>query len=54
MTHFSKFTDPAPEFVGPYSPWPRRRGLRPKRRHLAAGAGAAAAAVFAHCILPIL
>lgn len=54
MTHLSRSMNPGPEFVGPYSPWPRRRGLRPKRRHLAAGAGAAAAAVFAHCILPLL
>lgn len=53
MTRFSETARSGPEFVGPFSPWPRRR-LRPSRRHFAAGAGAAAAALFTHCILPLL
>ncbi len=41
------------DIVGPFSRWPRRAG-RPRRRMAAAGVAAAAAAVFVHCIAPLL
>lgn len=45
------------EIIGPFSAWPRRRGTGPVRMvagsSLALG-GAAAAAVFAHCVVPML
>lgn len=45
-------SDLEPEVVGPHSPWPRRRRFGPAR--IAGAAGAATAAVLAHCILPLL
>jgi hypothetical protein len=45
---------PKPEIVGPYSPWPRQKRKLPSVRQLTAGTTVAAAAVFAHCLLPLL
>lgn len=45
---------PEAEIVGPYSPWPRRWRKLPTVRQLTAGGTVAAAAVFAHCVLPLL
>jgi hypothetical protein len=45
---------PEPEIVGPYSPWPRGKRKLPSVRQLTAGGTVAAAAVFAHCVLPLL
>lgn len=41
-----------PEIFGPYSAWPRRKPSRRARAALALGA--AAAAVAAHCALPLI
>ncbi len=42
-----------PEIIGPYSPWPRQEQKSYRRPALFA-ATAAAAGIFAHCILPML
>jgi len=42
------------DIIGPFSPWPRRPARRRTRTRLALGAGVAAAAVFAHCVAPLL
>lgn len=52
--HSRKHAPVAPaDILGPFSRWPRRAG-RPRRRIAAAGAAATAAAVFVHCIAPLL
>lgn len=53
-TTLPTMTLPEPEIVGPYSPWPRRKRKLPSVRQLTAGGTVAAAAVFAHCVLPLL
>jgi hypothetical protein len=45
---------PEAEIFGPYSPWPRRKRKLATVRQLTAGGTVAAAAVFAHCVLPLL
>lgn len=52
--HPRKHAPVAPaDILGPFSRWPRR-AVRPRRRIATAGAAAAAAAVFVHCIAPLL
>ncbi|MGC9369662.1 MAG: hypothetical protein ACP5DX_09025 [Paracoccaceae bacterium] len=40
--------------IGPYSDWPSKAAKRPMRRYAAGGATAAAAALFVHCVVPLL
>ncbi|MCV2864207.1 hypothetical protein [Defluviimonas sp. WL0075] len=50
-----RMTLPEPEFVGPFSRWPRKETRRPSVRAMATTASAVvAAAVFAHCIVPMI
>lgn len=44
---------PAPEIIGPYSDWPRRRRRKGGRR-VAVSAGVVAAGVFVHCAVPLM
>lgn len=53
MTYIATLKRPAPEIVGPYSPWPRN--IKPRRRRAYVyAAGVAAVAIFAHCGVPLL
>ncbi|MCV2868456.1 hypothetical protein OEW28_07420 [Defluviimonas sp. WL0002] len=45
---------PKPDIIGPYSHWPRRTSKRAARTYALAGSAATAAAVFAHCVVPLI
>lgn len=54
QSHARATTLSAADVIGPFSRWPRQKQKRPIRAYAAAGTTFAAAALFVHCVAPLL